>query len=292
MFPYILCGIFIIISIILLIKVLSIQKGINEICSEFGELVAKDTNGIITLSCKDACVRKLANEINEQLKSLQKLSQQYSNGDAELKEAITNISHDLRTPLTAICGYLDLLEGEEKSADAERYLSIISGRAKALNSLTEELFRYSIDVSSDNFELKQVDVGKVLEESLLSSYSLLKERNIEPQISISENKITKSLNEEALSRIFSNIISNAVKYSDGDLTVQLLDSGKVIFSNHASNLDKLSAQKLFNRFFTVESGRQSTGLGLSIAKLLTEKMNGKIWADYDNGIISICIIFN
>ncbi len=90
---------------------------------------------------------------------------------------------------------------------------------------------------------------------------------------------------------FDNILSNAVKYSDGDLTIHLRPDGSVTFSNRASSLSRVQAERLFDRFYTVETARSSTGLGLSIAKLLTEKMGGTITAEYESGHLQICIAF-
>ena len=95
----------------------------------------------------------------------------------------------------------------------------------------------------------------------------------------------------ALRRIFDNILSNAVKYSDGDLTIRLWPDGTVSFSNSTPSLSRVQAEHLFDRFYTVETARNSTGLGLSIAKLLTEKMGGTITAEYENGRLQICIAF-
>ncbi len=95
----------------------------------------------------------------------------------------------------------------------------------------------------------------------------------------------------ALRRIFDNILSNAVKYADGDLTVSLLPNGTVTFSNSAPSLSRVQAERLFDRFYTVEAARNATGLGLSIAKLLAEKMGGTIAAQYESGRLHISIAF-
>lgn len=120
---------------------------------------------------------------------------------------------------------------------------------------------------------------------------MLSERGIVPDIKISEQAIVRTLDRHALRRIFDNILSNAAKYSDGDLTVRLSPDGTVWFENHAENLDAIQTADLFERFFTVNTARSGTGLGLSIAKLLTEKMDGNIAADYCNGKLRIRICF-
>lgn len=106
-----------------------------------------------------------------------------------------------------------------------------------------------------------------------------------------EAAVIRELDAAALRRIFDNILSNAVKYSDGDLTIHLRPDGSVTFSNRASSLNRVQAERLFDRFYTVEAARDSTGLGLSIAKLLTEKMDGTIAAEYRDGGLCIRVAF-
>ena len=139
MFPWILCCILLIVVFFLITKIIFIEKSIDEIHTEFQERLSSDTNTLIDISSSDPHLRKLASEINIQLRLLRKERHRYQQGDLELKEAITNISHDLRTPLTAINGYLDLLEREEKSETVHCYLSQIQNRTDVLKNLTEEL---------------------------------------------------------------------------------------------------------------------------------------------------------
>ena len=291
MLPWIICGVFAVVIIILAIKICVMQKSMDEICSCLSEHLSSDTNQLITVSSSDKHVRHLASEIAKQLTELRRQRRQYISGDRELKEAVTNISHDLRTPLTAICGYLDLLETEEMTDNTKRYLEQIANRTEALKALTEELFRYSVISSVSDLSYEKVNVGRVLEDTLISFYGAFEQKNITPNISLPDGVIIRSLDKSALSRIFGNIISNAVKYSDGDFSVIMTESGEITFSNTASELSSVDVGKLFDRFYTVDSARKSTGLGLSIAKLLTERMGGSISADYKGNILSITLSF-
>ncbi|WP_440895653.1 sensor histidine kinase [Amphibacillus sp. Q70] len=139
---------------------------------------------------------------------------------------------------------------------------------------------------------EKIVINSVLEESISSYYAILKQQKIPPEISITDTKLVGLFNRNALSRIFSNIIDNTIKYSDGDLSISLSENGEIIFSNHASGLTEVQVRKLFNRFYTVSTARKSTGLGLSIAKMLTEEMGGTIAACYHENIISIHISFD
>lgn len=283
-------GILLIVIFILLIKLLLVQKTAREIEAQFAERLMTETNTLIDISCQDKNMRRLAKRLNTELRKLRKERHRFWQGDLELKRAVTNISHDLRTPLTAISGYLDLLDNAEKSEAAERYLQVIRNRTEALKQLTEELFRYSVITSPEyDNSVEPVAVNDVLEESILGFYAALQERKITPNISMTENKVVRKVNKAALSRIFSNLINNAMKYSDGDLNITLTDAGKITFSNTASDLSEVDVKRLFDRFYTVENARKSTGLGLSISRILIEQMNGTIAAQYENGRLSICI---
>ena len=285
-------GILIVIIIALLVKIHILQKSVKEIEIAVVDRLVTDTNVLIDISSSDKNVCRLANTVNGQLRKLRTERRRFQQGDLELKNAVTNISHDLRTPLTALSGYLELLEQEEKSESVNRYIEIMKDRVDILTQLSEELFRYSVIISTkDNITKEQVIINTVLEESIAAFYTVLTERNIVPDIQISEIKVMRMLDRSALSRVFSNLISNVIKYSDGDLKIVLSENGEIVFSNMASGLDEIQVGRLFDRFYTVEAARKSTGLGLTISKTLVEQMKGTISAIYENNRLSIHIFF-
>ena len=288
-----LTGILITIVILLTLKIHLLRKSADEIANAFADRLTSDSNVLIDLSSRDRHMRNLAYTINKELKKLINDRHRYQQGDAELKNAVTNISHDLRTPLTAVCGYLDMLDKEEQGENSKRYLKIIRGRTEIMKQLTEELFRYSVFTSvSDGTPSEPVILNSALEESLSAMYTSLKAGHITPSVTMPDVKVKRMLNRNALSRIFGNIISNAVKYSDGDLEITLEENGRITFSNHAEKLDEIQVGRLFDRFYTVETASSgSTGLGLSIARALTEQMGGSIDAEYEDGMILIHVHF-
>lgn len=289
---YAVIGIMAAVIIALLIKIYLLKRSAKEIAEGFADKLQTDTNTLISISSGDKDMRMLADSINQQLKILRREYHLYTQGDKELKNAVTNISHDLRTPLTAICGYLDIIKREELPPDIKQYLDIISERAGFMRQLTEELFRYSVILSQGaSADTEDVYVNQLLAESTSGYYAVLTEHNIEPQIHITDKKIIRRLNKGALSRVFSNLLGNAVKYCDGDLEITLSDNGEIVFANTAKGLSVVQVQKLFDRFFTVETARNSTGLGLSIVKALVEQMEGKISAEYKNDKLYIKLIF-
>lgn len=288
----ILCIILLAAVIVLAVKLVLMRKAATEICRGFSDRLKDDTNTLISISSHDSCICRLADSINYELRELRKARRRFQQGDLELKNTIANISHDLRTPLTAICGYLELLDSTENDETTMRYIEVIKNRTEMLKQLTEELFLYSI-ITSPEYDSPSgpVVLNSVLEESVAAFYTVLCGRGIKPDIRMPDKKVIREINRAALSRVFANLLSNAVKYSDGDLKITLTEKGEIVFSNTASELSKVQVGKLFDRFYTVETARRSTGLGLSIAKLLIEQMNGSIHAQYTNQKLSICISF-
>ena len=284
-------GMCIIIILLLCAKIVLMKKAIREVTDEFSDRVESDTNTLIDVSTGDKDIVRLAETLNSRLRVLRAEHLQYHQGNAELKAAITNISHDLRTPLTAICGYIDMLQNTGDKEKQVHYLAIMKERAGMMKQLTEELFKYSVILSEEEeLEVENVFINQLLAESISGFYPALSERGITPDIRITEHRIERRVNKAALTRVFSNLLNNAVKYSDGDLSITLGDTGEILFKNHAKGLSTVEVEQFFHRFYTVEAGHHSTGIGLSIAKTLIERMHGSITAAYENEKLTIRIM--
>ena len=153
---YILVCILSVATVLLSIKLYLIKKSAREIRDEMAYRLENSTNTLISISSRDKDICGLADSLNVKLKELRKKRQNYEQGDLELKEAITNISHDLRTPLTAIIGYLDLMENIGSDGEISRYTAMIRNRTDVMKQLTEELFRYSIITSVQETSLEML----------------------------------------------------------------------------------------------------------------------------------------
>lgn len=292
MLPWLLCAALAVCLLAALLKIKVMHKGLDEIVQALGERLEADTNNLLFVPTRDRHIRRLASELNRQLRLLRGQRRKYQNGGQELKEAVTNISHDLRTPLTAICGYLDLLEREDKPEPVSRYLALVGNRVEAMKQLTEELFRYSVVLSAQaELALEPLCLNSALEEAVAGFYGALTGRGILPDIRICEEKVVRLLDRAALSRVLGNVLGNALKYSGGDLEIVLLEQGELIFANSAPGLGEVQVGQLFDRFFTVEDARSSTGLGLAIAKALVERMGGSIRAQYAGGRLELHLLF-
>lgn len=282
----------ILIIIFLIVKIIIMNISIKEIETDMKQVLKDNSRSLITVSTNNIHLRRLANNLNLYIQELHKQEREYKNGNLELQKSITNISHDLRTPLTAIKGYIDLLEINKLSMKQKDYLKVICSKIETLTTLTEQLYDFSkcLDLK-DKIKKEKVCINEVLEEVLISYYELFKKKNITPIITINKDKIFKYLDKNMFIRVLENIISNALKYSEKNFKVNLLKNGKIIVSNETKKLNITNVSKIFNRYYTLESGDKSSGLGLSIAKQLIELNNGKIIAKYKNNNLIIEIEF-
>ena len=247
---------------------------------------------MITISTEDKDIKEFADSLNVEIKTLREQRLKYESGNQELKRTVTNISHDLRTPLTAINGYIELLEEEQLSEKQNEYVKIIDDKTDELTSLTEQLRDLSVGIDLERKSKKELCcINDLLEEIIASYYNSFKEKNITPNINICEKKIYKNIDKDMIIRVFENLISNIIKYSDSNCNIILQEDGKIYFINKASKLDVTTVRKIFDRYYTVENMKKYSGLGLSIAKQLVEINGGTITAKYIKGELYIEILF-
>lgn len=276
----------IIIIITLLIVILIYKHNIKIIAKQYKEIINSDTNAEILISSRQKEIKYFVKDINKTIKEYKKLRNNYYHNSLKLKQQIINLSHDLRTPITVIIGYLDLLE--ERGIN-NKELEVIKRRINELKDLTEDLFRFVI-IEETNLVKEKLDVVNLLKESVLSFYNNFVKKNLKVSIDIKVDSLYIMANKEALNRVFNNIFSNIIKYADTDLVI-MVENRQVIFKNHTKLIDKVKIGKIFDRFFTVNYKENSTGLGLDIARDIIEKLGHNISADLDNDIFSLIINF-
>ena len=281
-----------------IIKIVLLRRGFDELTENIEDQVKGKTQIPVTLTTTDPCAKRAAETINRELTNLQNERNAYQDGNRKVAQAVTEISHDIRTPLTAINSYLDLMQEETDEELKAQYLERIKSRTLSLSELADELFKYSTSTDPSRYPVENkeapsepIDICRVLEECILSFYAAFTKKGIEPEIELPEEPIFVICDRKDANRIFENIISNAIKYADDGLTVKLDTSGSVVFSNPAPDLTPVSAAKLFDRYYTVKEGSSSTGLGFSIAKELIDRNGGSIDSSLVDGILSISVSF-
>lgn len=246
----------------------------------------------------DKDIENLVASINLIFDSRQKIVAEKNKNEEKIREGISNMSHDLRTPLTSIMGYLQMIKSEKSSeADKKEYMDIVEKRTKSLQQLISSFYDLSrMEGNEYNFNYKKVNLSSILCENIAVFYNDFRNNNIEPIIEIDENVKDIISDDGAINRIFSNLITNMIKHGENFVKITLKQENDMIiteFTNKATGLTAENVDKLFDRFYTVDNSRsdRNTGLGLYITKILVEKLGYNIIAQLDNEILKIKIIW-
>ena len=280
-----------ILVITLVLRVVTTNIEIRNIIRDLEDITEKDTNILLTASSGDKSIKSLVDSLNKELKKLLSIKREYSKGVFDVKKSAENIAHDIRTPLTVIKGYVDLLEEEDLSEEGKKCLEIIKGRTRYMKEMTDELFLSLSMKSRGVLSLSDIDAKSVLEEALVSFYNEFKKKGMTPSIITPNDKVILKADSKALYRVYSNIISNALKYGEGEFNVEMDEKGNTIFSNYAPNMDSVEANKLLDRYYTISDAKASSGIGLSISNEILQEMGGELKVRLDNKRLYISIIY-
>lgn len=292
-------GLSLTILIVLLIIFILKTKEINRLTLELKKLNSEGKIEKLRLSLPNKNIENLIVEINTLIDDKRKMENIYKEKDMELREAIANMSHDLRTPLTSIMGYVYLLNDDKLDKEERKeYLKIIEKRSLVLNDLITNFYGLS-RIQADQYEIKfePVNLELVLGEIIAAFYETLDYKFGEPEINIEEGLGPVLGDKQALNRIFTNLIENMIKHGEGEVKISLKKKNKYIvmeFSNKAEDLESKDVNRIFEKFFTKDRMRtgQNTGLGLAIVKLLVEKQGQKIEAKKVGNRLVINIIWS
>ncbi len=248
----------------------------------------------VDIALLDKDLEGLAGNINQLIDLAVQSNRERIRSERELRQAIANMSHDLRTPLTAIIGYIKLLDGGDVSAEKRKeYVSIIQATSKRLYALLHDFFELSLVQSTDyQLKLESVQVNALLWEVLTGFYDQFNERQLEPDLQITDEPIVAHVDPSAVKRVLENLIGNVIQHATGKAAISLKkDDKNIVLSvkNEASNLNEKDIDSLFERFYTADRSRSGrrTGLGLSIAASLMLKMNGRLTAELRDGSLEM-----
>lgn len=285
--------ILIIIIILLMAYIVSMKKELKNIADFIDKSKGQYIN--ISISSNDKDIEALVNKINYLYDENEKINIKVKKTDTELKESIANMSHDLRTPLTSIMGYVELLKDESISeAEKKEYLDIIDKRTKRLKKLISEFYDLSrLETNEYKFDLEKVDLRALLSENMALYYNDFIEMHIEPELNLAEVSNIVS-DKEVVMRIFDNLTNNILKHGCGKVKISLKQEKDYIiteFSNYAPYINEENIDKIFHRFYTDDKSRNTnnTGLGLSITKNFVEQLGNEIEAKLINKELHIII---
>lgn len=293
------------ISLFCMVSLVLYRRQMQAICRQLAFIKQQETNKLISTQINSKDIRKLADYLNDILLESRKLEAEYRKKDCELRETITNISHDIRTPLTSLDGYFQLLSQCEKEEDQDRYIQIIKTRVSSLKDILEQLFTFvKLQNNSYILELDPCNLNQILCEVMFSFYDDIKAKGIEPNISIPEGVdelFYIDANEAGLKRVLQNMIKNALDYGRESFVLELKaipnskKSNTILLSleNKRNPEEEIEIDQVFNRFYRADKSRSrcSTGLGLFIARELVKKMGGQISAYVDAETFGIKVEF-
>ncbi len=274
------------------------RRQIKEICRQLAFLDEQDSSLEITLHLHTAPFRELQSHLNRHLRRQRAIMAQSLVKETRFKESIADLSHDIRTPLTSLDGYFQLMLETEDSGKKAKYSEMITERIAVLRELLEELFAYArIQDDGDKLPCAPMEVNAILTHTLLSFYQECRTRGIEPQVEIPEEPLSVCCNETALRRVIQNILKNALMHGSREhpcLRVALEGAGEYVrirIQNRCTNPEALDVERIFDRFYRSDRARSGagTGLGLSIARGLTEKMGGRIAGELDGDLFSVIV---
>lgn len=251
----------------------------------------------INISLNDKDIEKLAETINNNMRENKQIEIDIMKREERLKQNISDIAHDLRTPLSSIMGYITLLDNCTEKEKKE-YINIIQRKSEELNLLINNFYEVSLlDNSSLKIDITSIDIVQVIMDIVISNYALIKNNKIEINNRVPEKQIKIYGEEITCKRIIQNLVSNSIKYSTGYISIELDElENEVVFTikNNVSNLKESDIEHLFELFYTVDKSRNrsGSGLGLYIVKLLLNKIGGEVKSiALEDSILSISIMF-
>ncbi len=273
------------------------RRQVRSICRQLEFIKDNSTNKIISAELDFIEVKELSKNLNKMIKMQREHEVEYKNKDNQLKETITNISHDIRTPLTSLKGYFELLSESTVEADRRRYVKIIETRLFSLQEMVEQLFTYvKLQNESYDLEIEECNLNRIVYDSVFSFYEDFKNRGMEPIVLIPEESSFVMANEAGLRRVVQNVIKNALDHGNEQIIIEMKrgsDKVELFVKNRYLGIDKIDTDKVFHRFYKADESRSSnsTGLGLSIAYELVKHMNGNITAFLEGNLFVIKIQF-
>ena len=248
----------------------------------------------VSMAAPNAAAEELLTAVNALLDLREREEGDYRRQEQAIRQQIANVSHDLRTPLTSILGYLQLLEGEGLTAEERReYLSIVQGRARALQSMIVSFYDLSrLEGGEYPLSRERVDLYHVLSQLVAEFYNDF--TDFDMTVELREGLPTVTADPAGVLRVFTNLIRNALEHGRKRMSILLYqEGGEVVsvFANDAPGLAPEDVEHVFDRFFTADKMRtgQSTGLGLAIVKALVERMGHTVSAELEGDLFRVTV---
>ena len=298
MIPIIICVLLAVVCTVLAVHLISLKNEMRKIKKELQMTRDKGYNRQLTVSLIDKDFSALATEMNKNLDYQKRLKLESERAERNLKQSVSDIAHDLRTPLTVIKGNLQMLEREEKLSERGMgYLRVCGEKSDAMKQMADDFFELSV-LESDITEiaLYKVNITNLLMQFIADNEAVIRSCRLTPEIIFPEKTVFAKADEQLMMRMLSNLLNNIVKYAESEFAIALETTEnkcRITFSNPVNN-ENIDVEHLFDRSYRADKARQGTsaGLGLYIVKLLAEKQGAAVSAELKDNVLKISISLN
>ncbi len=274
-----------------------LRSQIKDITKQIEFIEKNQSNALVTSQIESGGLKELKDVLNKLFEKHRAESVVWKKRENEIADIYTNLSHDIRTPLTSLDGYFQLLSESDDKEKNKRYITIIQERIKALRDMLEELFTFTkLENKTYNIKLYKCDLNEIVRETLFSYYEEWEMKKIVPTLKLTDESLYFYGNEQVMRRILQNVIKNVLEHGEKKVEISLyasLDKISLTIQNEVINPDEIDINRIFEKFYKADAARSktSTGLGMAIAKEMTECMGGKISASLDDNIFIVNIEF-
>lgn len=276
---------------------IQLRKEIKEVARQLQYTRKEKSSFHFFTTSSNKYMKTSVEEINILREENQRITCAYMDNERKTQEMIANISHDIRTPLTSIQGYVEMIQNSDIAMEGERYYHIVMNRLNDLESMLDEFFLYAkIMNSSELYTLEEKEIYPLICKTILYYMELLKKHNLLPEVICEDESLSIKLHEESFIRICTNLIVNTVRYGKNPFRIEIKNVDEhlcISFENKCDVATNIDVEHMFDRFFKGNQARnqKGSGLGLAIVKELCERMNACVDAQYYNQILKITILF-
>ena len=277
----------------LLVYIFRIKNQLREISGELDKTYDNDYNRLVTVSLFDKDINRLASSVNMEIERQKQLKIDKKRTEESMRRAVSDIAHDLRTPLSVIKGNLQLIKmNADLNSESRHYIDICITKTDELKSMSDSFFELAVmESDTSKAELKKLNLTNILMKFIAENEGLIRVAGLEPDIILPPKTVFAMGDEELLIRILGNLLGNVVKYSCGTFRLELFKDGRITMSNPVLGGEIPDVSRLFDRAYRGSSSRQGcgAGLGLHIVKLLSDKIDSEVSAEYCDGNLSIIL---
>lgn len=279
-------------ALVFLIRLQMMKKQVKDIVTQLESYHSEKSEMKVAVSLTNRLLETLSSEINHVIDREREAQASKGKVERELKEAISGMSHDLRTPLTAIIGYMQLVEQTDLSEEERnKYLSIAKQRALRLQQLIQNFFSLSV-VEADDYplQMEQIEFTALVKDVLLSYYDQFQEMDAELKIDMPDEQVRVMADRVACNRVIENILLNTIQHAEGAVHISLSVEGNMVYftvHNEMSHAD-IKPDQVLDKFYTADQTRRySGGLGLAIVKSLMKRMDGTVDVQIADGMFKV-----